>query len=680
VESGSRDDVELTSEQATESFRQVDSHGVRPLQRRLSAERIAFRSRVVPRRAILALRPCIADACRDEGFCHFGPACTSVFENDEVERMKMKASRALLECLKKEGVDTIFGYPGGAVIPIYDALYSFPEIHNILVRHEQGAGHMAEGYAIATGKVGVCLATSGPGATNLVTPIADAMMDSVPMVAITGQVKTSAIGTDAFQEADITGITIPITKHNWLVKDINKLPEIIAEAFHIARSGRPGPVLVDIPTDLSRTEIDYVEFGEVDIPSYKPTYEGHKQQIKKAAALIDHAERPILYVGGGAVASRAERELLELAERTHTPVTTTLKGLGAFPETHPLSLGMLGMHGTAYANYAVSECDLLIAVGARFDDRVTSKANEWVPGAKIIHIDIDPAEIGKVLQPDIPIVGDVKNVLIELLKTVESKRRVSWNRRINELKREYPMFYPQDGLLHGQQVIDEVGRFTNHEAIVATDVGQHQMWAAQFYKFTQPNQMITSGGLGTMGFGLPAAIGAQFGCPDKQVYCITGDGSIQMCIQELMVATIYKLPIKICILNNQYLGMVRQWQELFWDSHYSSVDLESSPDFVKLADAYGAHGIRCTDPSQIAAALEEASHITDRPTVLDFRIVKEENVYPMIPAGQTIRQMEVQRPSDLAPLDAYITSEYVQFDHCQTQDDVKLEELVKHSR
>ncbi|HEY3331577.1 MAG TPA: biosynthetic-type acetolactate synthase large subunit [Capsulimonadaceae bacterium] len=593
--------------------------------------------------------------------------------------MKMQGSRALLECLKREGVDTIFGYPGGAVIPIYDALYHFRDIRHILVRHEQGAGHMAEGYALATGKVGVCLATSGPGATNLVTPIADAMMDSVPLVAITGQVKTAAIGTDAFQEADITGITMPITKHNWLVKDLNKLPDIIAEAFHIARSGRPGPVLVDIPTDLSRAEMEYEPAGDVEIPSYKPTYEGHKQQIKKAAALIAQAKRPLLYVGGGTIHARAEHELRELAESVNIPVTTTLKGLGAFPETHPLSLGMLGMHGTAYANFAVSECDLLIAVGARFDDRVTGKADEWVPSAKIIHIDIDPAEIGKVLQPDIPIVGDVKNVLIELLKVIEPKHHASWNRRINELKRDYPMFYPKDGLLHGQQVIHEIGELTKHEAIVVTDVGQHQMWAAQFYKFIHPNQMITSGGLGTMGFGLPAAIGAQFGKPDKTVYLITGDGSIQMCIQELMVASIYKLPIKIVILNNQYLGMVRQWQELFWDSRYSSVDLEASPDFMKLADAYGAHGIRITDASQVRNALAEAEGVTDRPTVLDFRIMKEENVFPMIPSGQTIKQMEVQRPSDMAPLDSYITSEYVQLDHFDSlPEDVKVEELVKH--
>jgi acetolactate synthase-1/2/3 large subunit len=555
--------------------------------------------------------------------------------------MKVNGARALLECLKHEGVDTFFGFPGGQVIPIYDEIYKFEGMRHILVRHEQGAGHMAEGYAMATGKVGVCLATSGPGATNLVTAIADAMMDSVPLVAITGQVRTAAIGTDAFQEADITGITMPITKHNWLVKDVTKLPGIVAEAFHIARSGRPGPVLIDIPVDISRAMVEFEPIDNVDLPTYKPNYDGHKRQIERAAELLRKAERPILYAGGGVIHSKASEELRELASKIDAPVTTTLKGLGSFPETHRLSLGMLGMHGTAYANYAVSECDLLVAIGARFDDRVTGKTDEWVPKAKIVHIDIDPAEIGKVLPVTVPIVGDVRNVLSELLKIVEPKKHDAWNAHMDELKAQFPMCYPDDGALHGQAVIEELGRLTNHEALVVTDVGQHQMWSAQFYKHTRPNHMITSGGLGTMGFGLPAAIGAQFGKPDELVVLISGDGSIQMCFQELIVAKIHKLPIKIIILNNQFLGMVRQWQQLFWEGRYSNVDLEEAPDFVKLADAFGAHAIRCAEPSKITEALEEALAVTDRPTVIDFRIAREGNVYPMIPAAGTVKQMRL---------------------------------------
>jgi acetolactate synthase-1/2/3 large subunit len=568
----------------------------------------------------------------------------------------MKGSRALLESLKQEGVTTIFGYPGGAVIPIYDALYSFPDIRHVLARHEQGAGHMAEGYALATGTVGVCLATSGPGATNLVTPIADAMMDSIPIVAITGQVKCSSIGTDAFQEADITGITMPITKHNWLVKNVDDIPEIIAEAFHIARSGRPGPVLVDIPQDLCRAETDAIPVTRVDIPSYKPTIDGHRQQIKKAAAVINRADRPVIYAGGGVISSGASHELRELANMIDAPVTTTLKGLGSFPETHPLSLGMLGMHGTAYANHAINECDVLIAIGARFDDRVTGKTDEWAPMAKIIHIDVDPAEIGKVVSPDVPIVGDVRNVLFELLKHVEPTKHLRWRARIEEFKARYPMFYPNDEKLHTQRVIHEIAKFTNHDAIVVTDVGQHQMWTAQFYGFQRPNQFLTSGGLGTMGFGLPAAIGAQVGCPEQSVYLITGDGSIQMCIQELIVATKERLPIKIAIMNNESLGNVRQWQEMFWNKHYSSVDMSAAPDFLKLIDAYGGHGIRCSDPNKVLETLEEASTITDRPVIMDFRVAQETNVMPMIPAGQSIKQLIVQNPLDLGSNGAVVTT------------------------
>ena len=556
--------------------------------------------------------------------------------------MKINGSRALLECLKREGVDTIFGYPGGAVIPIYDMIYQFPDIRHILVRHEQGAGHMAEGYALATGKVGVCLATSGPGATNLVTPIADAMMDSVPLVAITGQVKTSAIGTDAFQEADITGITMPITKHNWLVKDVTKLPEIIAEAFHIARSGRPGPVLIDIPVDISRAEFEYTPIEEVNIPTYKPTTRGHSRQIQRAAELIAEAQRPVLYVGGGAIYSGAQEEVRALAERTDTPVTTTLKGLGAFPETHSLSLGMLGMHGTAYSNYAVSECDLLIAVGARFDDRVTGKADEWVPTAKIIHIDVDPAEIGKVLAADVPIVGDVQAVLAELLKIVAPIQHPEWNARVGQWKQDYPLHFPADGVLHGQYVIEQIGAVSDHEAIVVTDVGQHQMWEAQYFKHETPRSLITSGGLGTMGFALPAAIGAKFACPEKDVWVIAGDGGFQMTASELSTIMKEHLAINIAVINNGFLGMVRQWQETFYDKNYSASPI-LSPDFVMLAAAHGIEGTTVGDRPQVTPTVTRA-RTGGKPFLINFQVEKEDGVYPMIAPGAALHEM-VRRPS-----------------------------------
>ena len=575
--------------------------------------------------------------------------------------MIINGSRALLECLKREGVDTIFGYPGGAVIPIYDMIYQFPDIRHILVRHEQGAGHMAEGYALATGKVGVCLATSGPGATNLVTPIADAMMDSVPLVAITGQVKTSSIGTDAFQEADITGITMPITKHNWLVKDVTKLPEIIAEAFHIARSGRPGPVLIDIPVDISRAEFEYTPVEEVNIPTFKPTVRGHSRQIQRAAELIAEAKRPVLYVGGGAIYSGAHAEVLALAELTDTPVTTTLKGLGAFPETHPLSLGMLGMHGTAYANYAISECDLLIAVGARFDDRVTGKAMNGCPQAKIIHIDVDPAEIGKVLVPRTCRSSAMsKPILTELLKFVRAKPSLG-------LERAHRLRWKQDYPLHlsRRTAFCTVSMSSSRSAKISRTMRLSSSQMSASIRCGQPSSTNVCARVSSShpaasarwGSACPPPSARSSAQPDKPVFCVSGDGSIQMCIQELMVATIYKLPIKICILNNQYLGMVRQWQELFWESKYSNVDLEASPDFLKLAEAYGAHGIRCSQPSGVRAALDEAMSITDRPTVLDFRIAKEENVYPMIKSGGTIRDMVVQRPPEMVPLDTYMASE-----------------------
>ncbi len=565
-------------------------------------------------------------------------------------KIKSTGAKALLECLRREGVETIFGYPGGAVIPLYDELYQCDFIKHILVRHEQGAGHMAEGFAHATGRVGVCLATSGPGATNLVTPIADAMMDSIPMVAITGQVRTDLIGKDGFQEADITGITMPITKHNWLIKDVNDLPRVVHEAFHIARSGRPGPVLVDIPVDIARTAFEYDpdEAQKVNIRSFKSDFKVHPMQVKRAAELIAEAKKPVLYVGGGAKAAAANDELLTLAERVGIPVTTTLHGLGTFPENHELSLGMLGMHGTAYANHAVHNCDLLIAVGARFDDRVTGKISAFAANAKIIHIDIDPGEINKVKRADVSIVGDCRLALIELLNLVQPRTDLTdWLKETGVWKTDFPLEAPngaEDGQMHSEHVIREIARLTDRKAVITTDVGQHQMWAAQHFGMRSARQFITSGGAGTMGFGLPAAIGAQFGLPDAQVWCISGDGSIQMCSQELMTARVYGLPIKIAILNNQFLGMVRQWQEMFWQKHYSHVNLEQAPDFVKLAEAYDCVGLRCEKVEDIEATIEKAMAINDRPVVIDFRVAKETNVYPIIPAGQTIHEMITTKP------------------------------------
>jgi len=560
--------------------------------------------------------------------------------------MQMSGAQILLECLRQENVTHIFGYPGGAVLPIYDAIFDCHDIKHILVRHEQGAAHMADGFARSTGKVGVCLATSGPGATNLVTGIATAYMDSIPMVAITGQVRTSVLGKDAFQEADITGITMPITKHNFLVKRAEDLAQTLAEAFHIARTGRPGPVLVDIPLDVSKNIIafdpanDYPK--QVSIPSYKPAGgQGRipELQIRKAAQLIAEAERPVLYVGGGAIASDAQAEVTKFAEKINTLTTTTLLGKGAIDETHPLSMGMLGMHGTAYANHAVNNADLLIAVGARFDDRVTGNVDKFATGAKIIHIDIDPAEIGKVIQPDVPIVGDVKAILTELIKHVAARPAGEWNETILDWKRRFPLIYPSDGKLYAEYAIEQINEAFDNDAIMATDVGQHQMWAAQYFVCKRPHQWITSGGLGTMGFGLPAAIGAAFANPDKRVVCLSGDGSFQMCTQELMTATVYKIPVITVIINNRSLGMVRQWQEMFYEERYSSVDLQASPDFVKLVEAYGGVGYRVTAKEDLRATLELAKTITDRPVVIDCVIPTEENVYPMIPSGQSVTEM-----------------------------------------
>jgi acetolactate synthase-1/2/3 large subunit len=552
--------------------------------------------------------------------------------------MKMTGAQILIRSLIEENVEVIFGIPGGSIIPVFDQLYDTEELKFILTRHEQGAAHAADGYARATGKVGVCMATSGPGATNLVTGIATAYMDSVPIVAITGQVKTHLIGNDAFQEADVIGITRPITKHNYLVKDVKDLSQAVKEAFHIASTGRPGPVVIDLPVDVTLQEAEFKYPKKVNIRGYRPTYKGHPGQIKRAARVISESKRPVLYVGGGIIASGAHEELKDLAESNNIPVTTTLTGLGGFPETHPLSLEMLGMHGTAYANYAVMDSDLLIAVGARFDDRVTGKVDEFAPEAKIIHIDIDPSAISKNIPVDIPIVGDCRDVLKELNKKIKKKPDTdSWLKQIEVWKKKYPLTYSKDDKLRPQHIIEEIYNLTEGDAIICTEVGQNQMWAAQFFKYTRPRTFVTSGGLGTMGYGFPAAIGAQVGKPDKVVLDIAGDGSIQINIQELITAANNKLPINIVILNNFYLGMVRQWQELFYEKRYSQTYLKN-PDFVKIAEGYGVKGIKVTEKGQVRQALKEAIESAD-PYVLDFHIAEEENVFPMVPAGQAINRM-----------------------------------------
>jgi acetolactate synthase-1/2/3 large subunit len=556
----------------------------------------------------------------------------------------MRAVDALMECLKAEGVEVVFGLPGGANLPTYDAFYD-AGIKHILVRHEAGGGHAAEGYAKATGKVGVALGTSGPGATNLVTPICDAMMDSVPVVFLTGQVRTELIGTDGFQEADILGITLPIVKHSFMIQHPLEIPRTVHEAFHIARTGRPGPVLIDIPQDLSRADIPYEPVGDVHLPGYQPTTDGNQKQIRLAAKALANARRPVLYVGGGVVNSNAAAELRELALSDRFPVTCTLMGLGAFPAPHEQWLGMLGMHGTRAANYAMDEADLICAIGARFDDRITGKLSEFAPHAKFIHIDVDPAEISKNVPAHIPIVGDAKNVIGRLVTEyraleADRSRLEDWWRRIDGWQQQYPLRYDdsEDAEIRPQRAIEAIYEATGGDAIVTSDVGQHQMWAAQYYHFPEPRRWINSGGLGTMGFGLPAAMGAAVGCPDKTVVCIAGDGSVQMNAQELSTCTQNGIPIKVVILNNGYLGMVRQWQELFWAKRYSQVDMGSWPDFVKLAEAHGATGVRLTDKSTLVDDLK-AAIATDGPVVVDVRVTAEENVYPMIPAGQAARDM-----------------------------------------
>ena len=558
--------------------------------------------------------------------------------------MKLRGAEILLQCLQREGVDTVFGYPGGAMLPIYDALYS-SDIRHILARHEQGASHAADAYARVTGKVGVCLATSGPGATNLVTGIANAYMDSIPMVCLTGQVGSSLIGRDAFQEADITGITLPITKHNYLVENTEDLEQVIQEAFYIARTNRPGPVVVDLPKDIMERVIDWEPRDqEVNIRGYRVMKGFNSGQVIAAVELIRKAQKPIIYAGGGVISSNASEELRKLAEEQKIPVTTTLMGMGCFPSAHYLSLGMLGMHGTRYANYAIGESDLLIAVGVRFDDRVTGKIDTFAPNAKVIHIDIDAAEIGKNVAVDIPIVGDVQYVLQAInsrLQPVGSEERLEWQGMIDRWKDEYPLRYGSspEGRIMPQHIIEKIGELTQGEAIITTEVGQHQMWAAQYYKFKHPRSFITSGGLGTMGFGFPAAIGAKIARPDLPVIDMAGDGSIQMNIQELGTAVQYKLPVIICIFNNQFLGMVRQWQSLFYEGRYSYTDISQQPDFIKLAEAYGAVGIRVKDVNGVDDALRQALEVTDRPVVIDFWIDREANVYPMVPPGGSLNNM-----------------------------------------
>jgi len=547
-------------------------------------------------------------------------------------------AKILVESLQREGVKTIFGYPGGVVLPIYDELYD-SSLQHILVRHEQAAAHAADGYARASGRVGVCLATSGPGACNLVTGIATAYMDSVPIVALTGQVPTNLLGNDAFQESDITGITMPITKHNYLVKDTADLGRVVQEAFYIAGTGRPGPVLIDIPKDVSTNVINEPPVPEkVILRGYNPTYHGHKRQIEKALQTLAASGRPVIYAGGGVIISNASAELVELATQLGIPITTTLMGIGCIPCDHPLNLGMLGMHGTEYANFAITECDCLFSIGVRFDDRVTGKTDTFAAHAKIIHIDIDPAEIGKNKRVDVPIVGDVKAVLRDMLSMLKKNGlKEAWLKKVKHWKQHHPLKCPTDGGLHPQYIIRQMSELLQGNAIIVSEVGQNQMWTAQHFCFRHPRTWITSGGLGTMGYGFPAAMGAHFARPDLPVFDVAGDGSIQMNIQEMGTVAHYNIPVKIAILNNMFLGMVRQWQELFYDRRYSFTELPPV-EFVKIANAYGIEGVKVECPEDVMPALKAALDC-DGPFVMDFRIEREENVFPMVPAGAAINEM-----------------------------------------
>jgi acetolactate synthase-1/2/3 large subunit len=553
-------------------------------------------------------------------------------------------AQIFFESLKREGVTDIFGFPGGAVLDVYHELRNY-NIRHILVRHEQAAVHAADGYARATGKVGVVLVTSGPGATNTVTGIATAYMDSVPVIVFSGQVPTMLIGNDAFQEADIVGITRPCTKHNYLVKDTDQIAITIKEAFHIARTGRPGPILVDLPKDIVRETTGYTHPESIQLPGYNPNYSGNMKQVKLVFNEILNARKPLIYAGGGVISSDSSKELTEFAHKMQIPVTTTLMGMGGFPGTDPLNLGMLGMHGTYRANMAVTNADLLLAIGARFDDRVTGDISKFAPLAKIVHIDIDPTSISKNVRVDIPIVGDVKDTLKKLQSMIGSTKKINWKSRrkswfaqIDKWKNAHSLDYKQKDTIKPQFVVEKLYELTKGNAIISTEVGQNQMWAAQYYNFDKPRKFLTSGGLGTMGYGFPAAIGAQVAFPNETVIDIAGDGSIQMNIQEIATAVQYKLPVKVAILNNGYLGMVRQWQELFYDKNYASTLLEASPDFVKLAEAYGALGLRATKPDEVVPVIKKALKST-KPVIMDFVVVDEEGVYPMVPAGAAIDNM-----------------------------------------
>ena len=557
----------------------------------------------------------------------------------------IKGSRILLESLKRLGVDTIFGYPGGSVIPIYDEIYSFEGINHYFSRHEQGSAHEADGYARASGKVGVCLATSGPGATNLVTGIMTAHMDSTPMIAITGQVGSSLLGKDAFQESDIVGITVPITKTNYLVQDIRELPRIIKESYFIASTGRPGPVLIDIPKDIQMEKIEEAEFEklfktEIELEGYEPTYRGHPVQIKKAKELIERSKKPLIIAGAGILKSKSSKELLELAQKCDIPVATTLLGLGSFPSSNSLALGMIGMHGTVSANYAAEEADLVIAAGIRFDDRITGDTDKFCKNAEIIHIDIDPAEIGKNKLIDVPIVGDLKNVLGDLNSRLDPMQHGDWIEKVGSWKKEFPRLYIKDNEqnIMPQEVLSKLNTIVKGQAIITTDVGQHQMWTAQFIDFENPDSFITSGGAGTMGFGLPSAIGAQIGQPEKRVIAIVGDGGFQMTFQELMMVKQYNLPLKVLILNNSYLGMVRQWQEIFNERRYSYVDLDFNPDFEMIGQAYGIRSVTIDTKAKLESQLESLIR-SDEAVIINCVVEKEANVFPMIPSGTDVSKI-----------------------------------------